>query len=151
MAKGENMTVQNGKAISIFFSLKVDRGNKVIASQRQKPLSFIVGEKKMILGLDQELIGLKTGEKKTVKITPESGYGFRDEKLVVPLDRAKIAKDVHMREGMTLQRKTKSGKVMKGHVTSFNDDTVMVDFNHPLAGETLFFETEIVDVREARQ
>ena len=142
------MTVQKGKAVSIFFSLKVDKSNKLIASRQQKTLDFIVGEKKLILGLDRELIGLEPGDKKKVTITPENGYGFRDEELVLSLNRSQLAEHIKVREGLILKRKTKSGKVVKGLVSSFNDETVMVDFNHPLAGETLQFETEIVDVKD---
>jgi len=144
------MTIQKGKAVSIFYSLKIDQGDKLIASQKKKPLDFIVGEKKLILGLDKELIGLEPGDKKKVTITPENGFGFRNEELVLSLKRSQISEHIKVREGLVLKRKTKSGKVMKGLVASFNDQTVTVDFNHPLAGETLRFETEIVDVRDAQ-
>jgi FKBP-type peptidyl-prolyl cis-trans isomerase 2 len=147
--KGEGMTVQLGKAVSIFFSLKVDRGNKLIASRQQKPLKFIIGKKKLILGLDKELIGMESGEKKRIIISPEKGYGFRDEELVLSVNRSKLSEHIKLCQGLVLKRKTQSGKVMKGRVSTFNDQTVVVDFNHPLAGETLYFETEIVDVRDA--
>jgi len=143
------MTVQEGKAVSIFFSLKVDRGNRLIASRLRKPLKFIVGEKKLILGLNKELIGLEPGEKKKIMITPENGYGFRDEDLVLSVKRSKLSEHIKLYEGLILKRKTKSGKVRKGLVSSFNDQTVVVDFNHPLAGETLCFEIEVVDVQDA--
>jgi FKBP-type peptidyl-prolyl cis-trans isomerase 2 len=148
---GVAMTVQKGKAVSIFFSLKVERDKKLIASRQQKPLNFVVGEKKLMLGLDKELIGLEMGEKKKIKISPENGYGFRKETLVLSVNRSRLPEHIKVREGLTLKRKTKTGKVMKGLVSSFDDQTVIVDFNHPFAGETLLFETEIIDVRDAAQ
>jgi FKBP-type peptidyl-prolyl cis-trans isomerase SlyD len=143
------MKVQNGKVISIFYSLKLDRGGKLIASQLKKPLQFLVGKKKLIFGLDKELLGLERGEKKKIKIAPEKGYGLRDEHRVVALERSQLADGIKLHKGMVLQRKAKNGKVRKGVVKSFNEQSVIVDFNHPLAGETLNFETEIVDIRDA--
>lgn len=143
------MTVQFGKAVSILFSLKVDKDNKLIASQQKKPLHFVVGEKKMILGLDKELIGLKPGDKKQVTLTPDNAYGYRDEELVVSIDRSKLADHINVKKGLVLSRKTKSGKVLKGMVSSYDDQRVTVDFNHPLAGQTLRFDTEIIDVKDA--
>ena len=143
------MKVQKGKVISILYSLKLDRGDKMIAAQLKKPLEFLVGKKKMILGLDKELLGLETGEKKKIKIAPENGYGLRNEQRVLTLQRSQLADGVDLHEGMVLQRKTKDGHIRKGVVKSFDEQTVLVDFNHPLAGETLSFETEIVDIRDA--
>lgn len=148
-AKGVIMKVQKGKIISILYSLKLDRGNKLIAAQLKKPLEFLVGKKKLILGLDKELLGLETGEKKKIKIAPENGYGLRDEKRVVTLQRSQLADGIDLHEGMVLQRKTKDGHIRKGVVKSFDEQTVVVDFNHPLAGETLCFETKVVDIRDA--
>jgi len=143
------MKVQKGKYISIFYSLKLDRTNKLIASRLKKPLQFLVGQKKLILGLDKELLGLEPGEKKRVTIRPENGYGFRDDQLILSIDRSHIADHVKLHKGMILKKKTKDGKVVKGVVKSFDDQSVIVDFNHPLAGETLNFETEILDIRDA--
>ena len=143
------MTVQFGKAVSILFSLKVARNDRLIASHLKKPLHFVVGEKKMILGLDNELIGLKPGDKKQVTLTPDNAYGYRDEGLVVSVDRSKLAEHIKVHKGLVLSRKTKSGKVVKGMVSDFDDQIVTLDFNHPLAGQTLRFETEIIDVKDA--
>lgn len=145
------MIVQKGKYVSILFSLRLDRDDKLIASRLKKPLEFLFGQKKLILGLDKELLGLKAGDKKKVKIAPEHGYGFRNEQLVLSLNRSQIADSIRMQEGMILKRKMKSGRLVKGVVKSFDDRTVVVDFNHPLAGETLNFETEIVDIRDAKK
>ncbi|MBN1464138.1 peptidylprolyl isomerase [candidate division KSB1 bacterium] len=143
------MKVQKGKVISILYSLKLDRTNKLIAAQLKKPLQFLVGKKKLILGLDKELMGLETGEKKKIRIEPEDGFGLRDEHRVLTLQRSQLADGIDLHEGMILQRKTKDGHVKKGVVKSFDEQTVVVDFNHPLAGETLRFETKVVDIRDA--
>jgi len=143
------MRVQEGKVISILYSLRIARSDKLIASQLHKPLEFLVGQKKLILGLDKELLGLEVGEKRKVKIAPENGYGLRDEKRVRSVKRSKISDRVDMHEGMILKRKKKNGELMRGVVRSFDDQIVVVDCNHSLAGETLHFETEILDVRDA--
>lgn len=143
------MRVQKGKVISILFSLKIDRDGRIIASRLQKPLEFMVGQQHLILGLDNELLGLQAGDKKRVTITPENAYGYRDEHLVLSLKRSQIPAKIDLHQGTILKRKTKNGKLLKGAVKSFDDQTVVVDFNHPLAGETLNFETEIIAVRDA--
>ncbi|RPH99968.1 MAG: peptidylprolyl isomerase [Calditrichaeota bacterium] len=143
------MIVQQGKVISILFSLRADQDNKLIASRQHKPLEFLVGKKKLILGLDKELIGLSIGDTKKVKIPPEKGYGLRDESRVRSLQRSQISDHIELHQGMTLKRKMKSGTIVTGIVKSFDEEQVVVDFNHPLAGETLNFETEIIDIRDA--
>ena len=142
------MIVQNGKYISILYSLKLERDNTPIVTRLKKPLELLVGTETLILGLDKELLGLKAGEKTKIKITPENGYGLRDEQLVLSLKRSQIGKQVKLQEGMTLKRKTKDG-ILRGVVKSINDQDVVVDLNHPLAGKTLKFEAEIVGIRNA--
>ena len=142
------MIVQNGKYISILYSLKLERDNTPIVTRLKKPLELLVGTETLILGLDKELLGLKAGEKTQIKITPENGYGLRDEQLVLSLKRSQIGKQVKLQEGMTLKRKTKDG-ILRGVVKSINDQYVVVDLNHPLAGKTLKFEAEVVGIRNA--
>ena len=143
------MVVQEGKVISILYSLRIARSDKLIASRLHKPLEFLVGKEELILGLDKELLGLKVGEKKRVKIAPENGYGLRDEKRIWSVNRSKISEHVDVREGITLKRKAKNGELIKGVVKSFDDKIVVVDCNHSLAGETVAFETEVLAIRDA--
>lgn len=143
------MTVQKGKVISITFSLRSDGRDQMIADRSQEPLEFLVGKRKFLLGLDKQLLGLKVGDKKNVTIEPENGYGLRDETQVISLKRSQITRNENLFKGMTVTRKTKSGKLLKGIVKSFDSQTVIVDLNHPLAGETLYFNSEIVKIRDA--
>jgi FKBP-type peptidyl-prolyl cis-trans isomerase SlyD len=143
------MTVQNGKVVSILFSLRKAGDKTLVASRMHKPFEFLYGQKKLILGLDKELLGLKIGEKKTIEIAPENGYGLREEKRILSLKRSQIPEGIKMHEGMTLKRKMKNGKLLKGVVMSFDSQHVVLDLNHPLAGEILKFKTEIVHIRDA--
>ncbi len=143
------MIVEKGKIISIFYSIKLVQNGKLIASRLKKPLRFRVGDKKLILGMDKELLGLKAGDKKKVRITPENGYGFRNEKLVKSLKRSQISDNVNVREGVILKKKAKSGRLFKGRIKSFDDQNVIIDFNHPLAGETFNLEMQVIDIRNA--
>jgi FKBP-type peptidyl-prolyl cis-trans isomerase 2 len=143
------MVVQKGKVISILFSLRLDKSNRLVASRLKKPLEFLVGKRKLILGLDEQLLGLKVGDKKQVKIEPENGFGLRNEARCLSLKRSQISENTDVHEGMILKSKTKKGKLVKGIIKSFDDKNVVVDLNHPLAGETLCFKTEIVQIRDA--
>lgn len=143
------MKVKKGNIVSIFFTLKLDRNKRLLVSRQQKPVQLVVGNRELMFGLDSELIGLEKGQKKTFKIAPENGYGLREDKNILSVNRSEIPDHIRLSKGFSLKRTKKNGKVMKGHVVSFNENTVLVDCNHPYAGEVLQFETEILQVSDS--
>lgn len=141
------MAIEKGNVVKIHYDAKI--GERVIDSSRNKePLEFKVGEGHVLQGLDEAVVGLNSGEKKTVVVPPEKGYGERKEGFTqnVPRDKSKEPPK-GLKEGNIVGYKTEKGTVNYATITKVEDDEVTLDLNHPLAGQTLTFDLEIVDVK----
>ena len=143
------MRVEKDKVVAIHYTLTLDSGEEVDTSQTRGPLRFLVGHGQIIPGLENALMDLQVGDKKTVKVQPEEGYGMRETALIQTIEREAIPAEIELFEGLVLRGQNESGDIIEGVVKSLNDETVTIDFNHPLAGEVLTFETEVVDIRDA--
>jgi FKBP-type peptidyl-prolyl cis-trans isomerase SlyD len=142
------ITISHGNTISIEYTLTLENKEVVDTNVGKKPLKFVQGSHEIIPGLEEALEGMKKGESKQVTVPPEQGYGPRDPQAVleVPLDQ--IPPDAR-KVGTQLQGKNAQGRVVHPRVTEVKDQAVVLDFNHPLAGETLFFDVKILDIESA--
>ena len=122
-------------------------GEEFDSSHGSDPLAFLVGHGNMILGFEQELLGASVGDEREFTLMPENAYGMRDEEQVVRIDKAEF-EGMKIAVGMTLVAEIE-GDHSAFSVTEIGDEHVTGDFNHPLAGETLHFNVEVVDVRDA--
>ena len=100
----------------------------------------------MIAGFEEAVEGLEPGEETTTRIAPEEGYGERREDMVVQVQKDQIGGDVDPEVGQQLQLRLQNGQQVPVVVTGVEDSTVTIDANHPLAGKTLVFDIELVDV-----
>ena len=117
----------------------------LVEGRRYEPLAVQVGTGTIIQGLDRNLIGMQEGEAKEVMIPPEEAYGLKDPELVSALPLSLFQQhSIQPAIGMVIQ--TNEGQ---GHITMISQDTVEVDYNHPLAGETLVFAIKVESVEEA--
>jgi peptidylprolyl isomerase len=141
------LAIENGNVVKMHYEAKI--GDRVIDTSRNKePLEFKVGEGYVIQGLDEAVVGLESGEKKTVVVPPEKGYGKRQENLVTKMPRNKANEPPKgIEEGNIVRYRTEQGAVRLATVTKVEEDNVTLDLNHPLAGQTLTFDLEIVDVK----
>jgi peptidylprolyl isomerase len=123
--------------------------DRIIDTTRdKKPLEFMVGEGHVLKGLDEAVVGLETGAKKTVVIPPEKGYGKRKEKFHTKMPRLKSNEpDTGIKEGNLVRYKTEKGILKYATVIEVGENNLTLDLNHPLAGQTLTFDLEIVDVK----
>lgn len=142
-------TVKDGLVVSIHYTLKLDDGELVDESVADEPLVYLHGASNIIPGLEQALTGLSVGDKKSVTVQPDDGYGNYEEQAIENVPRAAFPDDVEIEEGLMLAVRDETGQVYEAVVSAFNDTEVTLDFNHPLAGETLNFDVEIVELREA--
>ena len=141
------MTISKDKKVSIKYILKDAEGEIIDSSEDTEPLEYIHGNGHLIPGLEAALEGKSAGEKLSVAVAPEDAYGEREEELVFPVPRSNFD-GTEIEVGMQFEAASSEGSHVVT-VVEVNDEQVTVDANHPLAGETLYFDVEIVDVRDA--
>ena len=141
--------IKNGTVVSMTYLLKNDDGEELDRAERDDPFSYLHGASQIVPGLEQALVGLAVGAKKVVEVAPEEGYGVIDERLRTQAKKSQFPPDANLVEGMRFVAEDGEGGEMVFTVTGLEDDTVHLDGNHPLAGETLHFDVEILAVREA--
>lgn len=132
----------------IHYTLKDDGGSVLDSSSGRDPLAYLHGAGNIVAGLEKALEGKQAGEKFSVKVAPQEGYGVRDEALVQDVPRRSFQGVRDLKAGMQFQAQSQQGPVAVT-VTKVQGDMVTVDGNHALAGVTLNFEIEITKVREA--
>ena len=130
------------------YDAKID--DKVIDTSRDKePLEFKVGEGKVLKGLDEAVVGLDNGTKKIVVIPPEKGYGLRKDGLLTEIDRDKSKEpETGIKEDHIVCYKTDLVALKYATVAKVDEKNITLDLNHPLAGQTITFDLEIVDVKK---
>jgi FKBP-type peptidyl-prolyl cis-trans isomerase SlyD len=142
------MQVEKNKVVEIDYTLKDDDGQLLDSSEGGDPLSYIQGVGNLIPGVESALEGKSAGERVQIIVPPESGYGVRDDSLVLSIERDKLSEVGDLQEGARLRMETQKGPVILT-VVSVGDSEVLVDGNHPLAGMSLNFDITIQSVREA--
>lgn len=139
-------SVQERSVVSLEYTL-VDEDGKVIESNVGKePLIYVHGSGQIVGGLEKELNGMKVGEQKKIQVKPEEGYGVFDPKAIQEVLREKIPPQAQQ-VGATLMTKASDGRSIPMRIKEIREKTVIVDFNHPLAGKTLNFDVKIIDVK----
>lgn len=139
---------QEGDLVRVHYTGKLEDGTVFDTSEDREPLEFKIGEQKVIPGFEQAVAGMEPGEKKTVELTPEQAYGPHREDMVMEMDRDEVPDNVDPEVGQQLQLRLQSGQTVPVLITDISDGSVTIDANHPLAGKTLVFEIELVDVGE---
>lgn len=142
-------TIAKDTAVRFNYILKDENGNVIDQSQGE-PLAYLHGHNNIIPGLEKELEGKSAGDSLTAVIQPADAYGEYQEQAVQKVPRANFQGVDDIQPGMQFQSEAE-GQVMLVTVTDVNDDTVTVDANHPLAGKTLSFDVEVVEVRAATE
>jgi FKBP-type peptidyl-prolyl cis-trans isomerase SlyD len=140
------MVVTQGLVVSLEYTLRLDNEEIIDSTDGKAPLTYTHGAQEIITGLEKELEGMAVGERKQVTVSPSDGYGE-----VHPEGRFEVAKDrvplEALRIGATLQGEGPDGKPVYPHVAEIRDSTVLLDLNHPLAGQTLHFDVKVVDIQ----
>ena len=143
------MTVENGKVVSFHYTLTNAQGD-VLDQSQEHPMPYLHGAGNIIPGLEKELAGKKVGDKLTVNVPAAEAYGEYHEQLVNDVPREAFQGVDQIEPGMQFQANTPEG-VQVITVKAVSGETVTVDANHPLAGQDLNFDVEIVEVREATE
>ena len=140
--------IREGSVVTIEYTLTDSTGNLIESTAGKEPLTYIHGAGQIVPGLERELNGLKPGDEKKVQVRPEEGYGLPDEKAFQELPRDKVPPDAQ-KVGAMLMTKSPEGRMIPIRVHKVTSTTVVVDFNHPLAGKTLNFDVKVKDIKAA--
>lgn len=142
------MQIAAQKVVSISYTLKDDAGETIDSSVGGEPLVYIQGVGNLVPGLEKALEGKGVGDHVSVVVTPEEGYGVRDDSLIRKLPLRKLPAKVQ--PGSRVRAQTEAGPVIVT-VTAVQGDYATVDPNHPLASKTLHFDVDVVAIRDATQ
>ena len=142
------MEIEDNKVVQMHYTLKNDAEEVLDSSEGQDPLTYLHAEGSIVPGLFKAITGKKVGEKVSVVVKPEEGYGDQDETMVqeVPRDAFKGMDDLAV--GIKVQAETDHG-IQIATIKDIQESQVTIDLNHPLAGVTLHFDVEITDIRDA--
>ena len=142
------MQISANKVVSIHYTLTNDKGEVLDSSSGKAPLAYLHGNKNIISGLENALAGKEVGAKFNITIPPEEAYGVHDEALIQVIPKSVFQGIDSVEPGMQFQAKSDEG-IQVVTVTKVDGDKITVDGNHALAGETLNFNVEVADIREA--
>jgi FKBP-type peptidyl-prolyl cis-trans isomerase SlyD len=145
-AADTKQTITEGKNVSLEYTLTLDDKSVVESNVGKQRLTYTHGTRQIIPGLEKALEGLAVGDTKEVTVAPADGYGEKDPEALQEVQKTLIPSDALV-VGTRLQGKTPDGHMVYPRVAEIKDDTVMLDFNHPLAGKTLHFNVKILDIQ----
>ena len=144
----EDMQVEDGQVVSMEYTLLVD-GEVVDTSDGREPLEFIQGTGNIIPGLERELYGMVIGDSKKVSVEAADAYGEVDPDAYADVPRGEFPDEIPVEKGVEIQVRDESNNPMFARIDTFDDESIKLDFNHPLAGKTLNFDIKIVGLRGA--
>lgn len=139
-------TVKNGDTVRVHYHGRLTSGTTFDSSEGREPLEFQVGAGMVIKGFDNGVLEMQVGDKKTLQIPVDQAYGPKNEELIMDFPKANIPADLKPEVGMELQMSNAQGQVFPVKVAAVSTEFVTLDANHPLAGEELVFEIELVEI-----
>jgi FKBP-type peptidyl-prolyl cis-trans isomerase SlyD len=143
------MKVGEEKVVAIEYTAKLDSGEVVEGKEKPAHQSFIFGKNQVFPALEKKLRGLGAGDTTNVTLTPQESFGSRKTELMKKVPLSQFPSDLKVEPGYMYQTRDSSGKPRFFSIREKNEETALLDFNHPLAGENLHFEITIIDVRPA--
>lgn len=139
-------TVKNGDTVKVHYTGRFEDGVVFDSSEGRDPLEFTVGAGMLIRGFEDALIGMAPGEKKTVRVEPQDAYGDYDDNLVLTMPLDRVPEDITPKIGMELQLISQSGQKLPVVVKEVQEEAIILDANHPLAGKVLVFDIELLEI-----
>lgn len=141
--------IERGSKVTLHFALKLAGGDIVDSTFDKNPATFTLGDGNLLAGFENKLLGLRKGERKQFTVSPEEAFGQPNPNNVQHFKRGDFDPAMELYEGLVISFADASKAELPGVVTRFDTETVVVDFNHPLAGRVIYFEVEILDVQSA--
>ena len=141
--------VENGLFISVHYKGTLENGEVFDTSEGRHPMEVEMGAGQVITGFEKALMGMAVNEKKNFTIEPEEAYGYRDESLTHAFARSEVPAEMDVKVGQTIALSSPEGQQVPAQIVEADDQKVVVDLNHPLAGKTLTFDIEVVDINSS--
>src|SRR5690242_15408881 len=138
--------VKSGDKVKVHYHGRLTNGETFDSSTGRAPLEFEVGSGMVIKGFDDGVTGMAVGEKKTINIPFNEAYGPKNPEMIIDMPKDRFPKDMEIEVGMPLGMSDAQGNQFQVVVTQIKDDTVVLDANHPLAGQDLTFDLELVEI-----
>ena len=135
---------QKGDRVKVHFTGKLDDGTEFTSSRNESPIEFIIGDGKLIPGIEEGTIGMSEGDQKTIQLEPSQAFGEKRPELVSKVSISDIPDDIEPTVGLQLQMTSSSGNPIRVVVTEISEEEVTIDANHALAGQALTFDLELV-------
>lgn len=138
--------VKSGDKVKVHYHGRLTSGETFDSSEGRQPLEFEVGSGMVIKGFDDGVTGMKVGDKKTINISAEDAYGEKNSDMLIEYPKPQFPEDIELEVGTQLAMSSASGQQFQVKIAEIRDDVVVLDANHPLAGEELIFDLELVEI-----
>jgi FKBP-type peptidyl-prolyl cis-trans isomerase SlpA len=140
--------IERNSRVTLFYRLGMTDDQILEDNFDEEPMTVTLGRGEMAEGLELSLIGLQAGDEQTIDIGPELAFGYIDEALIRSMPRIDFDSDIDLEPGLIIEFANEDGDTLPGTIMDINDDEVRVDLNHPLAGQTVRYSVEILEVGE---
>jgi len=137
---------KTGDKVKVHFTGYLEDGTVFGSTMDEEPFEFTIGEKNMLPGFENAVVGMQKGDIKTITLSPEDAYGPHKKELVSAMERSGFPKEISLEVGKRLRVRTQDGKYTMVTIKDFTEDSIVLDENDPLAGKTLTFKIELVDI-----
>lgn len=141
--------IANGKVVNLLYSLTSTEGEVLDRADRESPFTYLHGAQQIVPGLETALEGLTVGDKKKVTVSAADGYGEMNPDLKLTVNRSQFPSNAELEPGMQFEAHTPDGQGVVFTVEALEGDKIKIDGNHPLAGQTLHFDVEVLSMRDA--
>ena len=139
---------QIGDLVSVHYTGKLKTGEVFDSSKDRDPLEFTLGNKELLTGFEDGVMGMKPGESKSVMLEPEDAFGDRREDLLLKLPKKEFPQNITPSIGLQLTLSNASGNKMTVVITEVGEKSVTLDGNHPLSGQTVVFDIKLLEIKE---
>ena len=141
-----SQTVEEGNTVKVHYKGSLEDGSVFDSSENREPLEFTLGSGQIIPGFEKAVQGMSTGDSTEVKIQSDQAYGEPREDLIIDVPKSDLPEDIEPQIGMQLQVNQPDGNPIPVRITDVGDEQIKLDANHPLAGQDLTFEIELVEI-----
>lgn len=145
------MTAKKGDTVRVNYTGRSEDGTVFESSVGLAPLEFTIGSDEVVQGFEDAVLGMHPGEKKTVTVQPEEGFGMYDEDLVFEVDKEELPQGFMPQVGMDFEMVDDEGREVSGTIIEISPGSILIDTNAPLAGKAVIYEIELLEIKSSRR